>query len=59
MEVKIKSMKYEDFNDNEYLESLKQLREGGCDVIVGSLDDLFALDGAARARAHTLIEELG
>ena len=26
---------------------------------VGSLDDLFALDGAARARAHTLIEELG
>jgi len=41
MEVKIKSMKYEDFNDNEYLESLKQLREGGCDVIVGSLDDLI------------------
>ncbi|MGL4714687.1 MAG: 1-deoxy-D-xylulose-5-phosphate reductoisomerase [Aeromonas sp.] len=26
---------------------------------VGSLDDLFALDGAARARAHILIEELG
>jgi len=26
---------------------------------VSSLDDLFALDGAARARAHTLIEELG
>ena len=41
MEVKIKSMKYEDFNDNEYLESLRQLREGGVDVIVGSLDDLI------------------
>jgi 1-deoxy-D-xylulose-5-phosphate reductoisomerase len=25
---------------------------------VGSLDDLIALDGAARARAHNLIEEL-
>ncbi|WP_421194042.1 1-deoxy-D-xylulose-5-phosphate reductoisomerase [Aeromonas enteropelogenes] len=27
--------------------------------VVSSLDDLFALDGAARARAHHLIEEIG
>lgn len=38
MEVKIKSMKYEDFNDNEYLE---QLREAGTNVIVGCLDDFI------------------
>lgn len=40
MEVKIKSMKYEDFNDNEYIEQLvKQLQEGGVNVVVGSLDE--------------------
>lgn len=33
---KIKSMKYEDFKDNEYLE---QLRANGTDIIVGCLDD--------------------
>lgn len=31
---KIKSMKYEDFKDNEYLE---QLRANGTDIIVGCL----------------------
>lgn len=31
-------MKYEDFNDNEYLE---QLREAGTNVIVGCLDDFI------------------
>ena len=35
---KIKSMKYVDFNDNEYLE---ELRKGGVDVIVGKLDELI------------------
>ena len=38
MEVKIKSMKYEEFNDNEYLE---QLRASGTNVIVGCLDDVI------------------
>ncbi|MEG0795966.1 MAG: NADH-quinone oxidoreductase subunit B [Odoribacter sp.] len=38
MVPKIKSMKYEDFNDNEYLE---QLRENGTNVLVGCLDDLI------------------
>ena len=37
-EPKIKSMKYEDFKDNEYLE---QLRANGTDIIVGKLDDLI------------------
>ena len=38
MEVKIKSMKYEDFKDNEYIEQLvKKLHEGGVNVVVGSL----------------------
>ncbi|MDR2414503.1 MAG: NADH-quinone oxidoreductase subunit B [Odoribacteraceae bacterium] len=37
MEVKIKSMKPGDFNDNEYLEAL--LRESGANVVVGCLDD--------------------
>ena len=40
--VKIKSMKYEDFNDNEYIEKmLKELRENGTNVIVGCLDDVI------------------
>jgi NADH-quinone oxidoreductase subunit B len=39
MEVKIKSMKQEDFNDNEYLEKL--LRESGTNVIAGCLDDMI------------------
>ena len=34
----IKSMKYEDFKDNEYLE---QLRANGTNVIMGCLDDLI------------------
>lgn len=38
MEVKIKSMKYEEFNDNEYLE---QLRASGTNVVVGCLDDVI------------------
>lgn len=42
MEVKIKSMKYDDFKDNEYIEQLvKQLNEGGTNVIVGVLDDVI------------------
>ena len=42
MEIKmpeIKSMKYEDFNDNEYLENMaRELRANGTNVIVGCLD---------------------
>lgn len=38
MEVKIKSMKYEEFKDNEYLE---QLRDAGVGVVMGALDDLI------------------
>ena len=45
MEVKkptIKSIPYEDFKDNEYLENMvKQLNEGGTKVLVGGLDDLL------------------
>ena len=42
MEVKIKSMKYEDFKDNEYIEQLiKQLQESGTNVVVGPLDELI------------------
>ena len=45
MEVKkptIKSIPYEDFKDNEYLENMvKQLNEGGTKVLVGRLDDLI------------------
>ncbi|MBP3353785.1 MAG: NADH-quinone oxidoreductase subunit B [Bacteroidales bacterium] len=44
MEVKVdlKSMKHENFKDNEYIEQLvKELREGGTNVIVGVLDDMI------------------
>ncbi len=40
--VNIKSMKYEDFNDNEYIEQmLKELRDNGTNVIVGCLDNVI------------------
>ena len=40
--VNIKSMKYEDFNDNEYIEQmLKELRDNGTNVIVGTLDNVI------------------
>ena len=39
---KIKSMKYEDFNDNEYIERMiAELRESGTNVMVGCLDELI------------------
>jgi NADH-quinone oxidoreductase subunit B len=45
MEIKkpvIKSMKYEDFNDNESLEAMvRELNAGGTNVIVGVLDDVI------------------
>jgi NADH-quinone oxidoreductase subunit B len=45
MEVKnihIHNMKYEDFNDNEYLEQyINELRENGVNVLVGKLNDLI------------------
>ena len=45
MEVKkprIKSMKYEDFKDNEYIDQLvAELNAGGVTVVVGKLDQLI------------------
>lgn len=39
---KIKSMKYEDFNDNEYLEQMvRELRENGTHVVAGCLDEVI------------------
>ena len=52
MEIKkpvIKSIPYEDFKDNEYLENMvKQLNEGGTKVLIGCLDDLINWDAATR-----------
>jgi NADH-quinone oxidoreductase subunit B len=40
--IKIKNMKTEDFNDNEYLEKyVEELKKGGVNVAVGVLDDLI------------------
>ena len=41
MEVKIKSMKYEDFKDNEYLETYAELQHAGAPVTIGILDDMI------------------
>lgn len=42
MEVTTKSMPYQDWKDNEYIESLvKELQDNGTNVIVGSLDKLI------------------
>ena len=42
MEVKIKGMKKEDFNDNEYLDNLvEELKANGQNVVVGKLDQLI------------------
>ena len=41
MEVKIKSMKYEDFKDNEYIEHLvDELKASHTNVVVGTGGDL-------------------
>ena len=41
-EPKIKSMRYNDFKDNEYLEAmLKELNANGTNVVVGCLDELI------------------
>ena len=40
--IKIKSMKHEDFNDNEYIENLvNELNATGRNVFVGCLDDII------------------
>ncbi|MDR1129644.1 MAG: NADH-quinone oxidoreductase subunit B [Prevotellaceae bacterium] len=45
MEVKnihVRNMKYEDFNDNEYLEQyVEELKKNGVNVLVGKLNDLI------------------
>ena len=44
VEVKIKGMKWEDFNDNEYIENLvNELKENGQNVVVGKFDELIKL----------------
>jgi len=40
--IRIRNMKYEDFNDNEYLETyVNELRKNGVNVFVGKLNDLI------------------
>ena len=40
--IKIKSIKYEEFNDNEYIENLvNELNSNGRNVFVGCLDDII------------------
>ena len=42
MGVNIKSIKYEEFKDNEYIESLvAELKASGTNVMVGKLDELI------------------
>ena len=41
MEIKIKSMQYEDFRDNEYLETYAKLQQEGVPVAIGVLDELI------------------
>lgn len=42
MEVTAQGMPYQDWKDNEYIESLiKELKENGTNVVVGSLDSLI------------------
>jgi len=52
MEIKkpvIKSIPYEDFKDNEYLENMvKQLNEGGTKVLIGVWMTLSTGDAATR-----------
>ena len=44
---KIKSIPYEEFQDNETLEKLiQELNAGGANVMVGALDDLIDWDEA-------------
>lgn len=38
---KVKSIPYEDFKDNEYIESLEELRAAGTPVLLGYLDDII------------------
>jgi len=42
MDVKIKSMKHEDFKDNEYIDKLvEELNATGANVVVGQFDKLI------------------
>ena len=52
---KIKSMKYEDFTDNEYLEKMiEELRANGTNVVMGCLDEVINWPLAAYVR-HELL----
>ena len=40
--TRIKDMRYEDFNDNEYLEKyVEELRRGGTNVVVAKINDII------------------
>ena len=42
MEIKIKSMKRDDWKDNEYIDQLvEELNASGANVVVGTLDKLI------------------
>ena len=50
VEVKIKGMKWEDFNDNEYIENLvNELKENGQNVVVGKFDESSSWHWVPRA----------
>ena len=56
---KIKSMSYEDFNDNEYIERMvAELREGGANVLVGCLDELIGVGPQQQPLAPDVRHEL-
>jgi NADH-quinone oxidoreductase subunit B len=41
-DIRIRNMKYEDFNDNEYLEEyVNELRKNGTNIFVGKLNDFI------------------
>ena len=58
MEIKIKSMKYEDFRDNEYLETYAKLQQEGVPVAIGVLDELIELGAFQFALAADVRYEL-
>lgn len=59
MAVNIKSMKHEDFKDNEYIDKLvEELNASGANVVVGNLDKLIELGYLQLAVAALLRHEL-
>ena len=58
-EPKIKSMKYEDFNDNEYLEKMvAELRDNNTNVIVGCQADFIMVAGTITHKMAPVLRRL-